>query len=91
MNAPLADKIRPTCIEEMFGQQHLLGKDCALYNIVKSKKIPNMIFYGPSGTGKTTYARSSTEKLAETEPVPYDWCYVYNFQNQLSNQAESDT
>lgn len=62
MNAPLADKIRPTCIEEMFGQQHLLGKDCALYNIIKSKKIPNMIFYGPSGVGKTTLARIIAEQ-----------------------------
>ncbi len=41
----------------------------------------NIYMSGPSGTGKTTYARCSTEKLAVTEPVPEDWCYVYNFQS----------
>ena len=41
----------------------------------------NIYMSGPSGTGKTTYARCSTQKLAETEPVPEDWCYVYNFQS----------
>ena len=44
---------------------------------------------GPSGTGKTTYALSSTEKLAATEPVPMDWCYVYNFQNPMKPLAIS--
>ncbi len=57
MNAPLADRIRPQSIDEMVGQQHILGKGCALYNIINSGKIPNMIFYGPSGVGKTTLAR----------------------------------
>lgn len=56
MNKPLADRIRPESIEEMVGQKHILGEGKALYNILKNKKIPNMIFYGPSGVGKTTLA-----------------------------------
>lgn len=56
MSVPLADRMRPKTIEEMVGQQHLIAKDKMLYNIIKSGKIPNMIFYGPSGVGKTTLA-----------------------------------
>ncbi|MBQ3969322.1 MAG: replication-associated recombination protein A, partial [Clostridia bacterium] len=56
MSAPLADRLRPKTIEDMVGQEHLIGKDKMLYNIIKSGKIPNMIFYGPSGVGKTTLA-----------------------------------
>ena len=41
----------------------------------------NIFMTGPSGTGKTTYAKISTRKIATTEPIPYDWCYVYHFQN----------
>ncbi len=54
---PLAEQIRPTCLEEIVGQQHLLGVDRPLRRIIESGKIPNMIFYGPSGVGKTTVAR----------------------------------
>lgn len=56
MTAPLADRMRPTKVEDIVGQQHLIGKGKMLYNIIKSGKIPNMIFYGPSGVGKTTLA-----------------------------------
>ena len=49
----------------------------------------NIYMAGPSGTGKTTYARRSAEALASTEPVPYDWCYVYNFQNPKTPTALS--
>ena len=56
MQAPLADRMRPTKIEDIVGQQHLIGENKMLYNIIKSGKIPNMIFYGPSGVGKTTLA-----------------------------------
>ena len=49
----------------------------------------NIYMCGPSGTGKTTYALSSTQKLAATEPVPMDWCYVYNFENPMKPMAIS--
>ncbi len=56
MTSPLADKIRPKTLADVVGQEHLLGKDSLLSRAVASGKIPNMIFYGPSGTGKTTVA-----------------------------------
>lgn len=54
---PLAERIRPKSLDEMVGQPHLFGSDKPLRRIVESGKIPNMIFYGPSGVGKTTLAR----------------------------------
>ena len=56
MNKPLADLIRPESLEEMVGQTHLLGKDSIFRKVIETKKVPNMIFYGPAGTGKTTMA-----------------------------------
>ncbi len=56
MSSPLADRLRPTTIDEMVGQEHLLGEGKALRNIILSGEIPNLIFYGPSGIGKTTLA-----------------------------------
>ena len=55
-NKPLADRLRPTTLDEVVGQQHILGKNRILRNIIESGNIPNMIFYGLSGTGKTTVA-----------------------------------
>ena len=57
MNTPLADRIRPASLSEVVGQQHILGEGKALRNIMESGRIPNLIFYGPSGVGKTTVAR----------------------------------
>ena len=57
MSSPLADRIRPEKIEDMVGQSHLLSDGKPLRNIIESGILPNMIFYGPSGTGKTTLAR----------------------------------
>ncbi len=54
---PLADKIRPAALSDVVGQPHLLGDGKPLRRIIESEKIPNMIFYGPSGVGKTTVAR----------------------------------
>ncbi len=53
---PLADRIRPKNLNDIVGQKHLIGKNKALRNIIESKNIFNMIFYGPSGVGKTTIA-----------------------------------
>ena len=57
MYQPLADEIRPTALDDVVGQRHILGPNGMLRRIVESGQIPNMIFYGPSGTGKTTVAR----------------------------------
>lgn len=54
---PLADKIRPAALDEVAGQGHILGANGLLRRIIQKGAIPNMIFYGPSGTGKTTVAR----------------------------------
>lgn len=56
MNTPLADRIRPKTLDEVVGQHHLLGEDNILRRIAQKGDVPNMIFYGPSGTGKTTVA-----------------------------------
>lgn len=53
---PLADEIRPTTLDEVVGQSHILGQNGLLRRIIESGSIPNLIFYGPSGTGKTTLA-----------------------------------
>lgn len=55
--APLAARLRPAALEEVVGQQHIIGKDKLLYRAIKADKISSIIFYGPPGTGKTTLAR----------------------------------
>ena len=57
MSVPLAERIRPKTLDDIVGQTHLLGENKPLRRIIESGKIPNMIFYGPSGVGKTTVAR----------------------------------
>ena len=66
MYKPLADEIRPACLDEVVGQSHILGPGGMLRRIVESGQIPNMIFYGPSGTGKTTVARIIAERTNRT-------------------------
>ncbi|MBP0978960.1 MAG: replication-associated recombination protein A [Oscillospiraceae bacterium] len=61
MASPLADRIRPKTLEDVVGQKHLLSEGKPLRRIIDSGRIPNMIFYGPSGTGKTTVARIIAE------------------------------
>lgn len=56
MYQPLADRLRPQSLEDVVGQNHILGEDGLLRRIIQSGHIPNMIFYGPSGVGKTTVA-----------------------------------
>lgn len=55
--SPLASRLRPTTLEEVVGQQHIIGKDKLLYRAIKADKIRSIIFYGPPGTGKTTLAK----------------------------------
>ena len=56
MSAPLAQRLRPQTIDDIVGQKHLLGEGKPLRNIILSGELPNMVFYGPSGVGKTTLA-----------------------------------
>ena len=62
MKSPLADRIRPTDISEVVGQKHLLSEGKPLRKIIESGNIPNLIFYGPSGVGKTTLASIIAKK-----------------------------
>ena len=55
--SPLAARLRPTKLEEVVGQQHIIGKDKLLYRAIKADKVSSLIFYGPPGTGKTTLAK----------------------------------
>ena len=55
--APLASRLRPTTLDEVVGQQHIVGKDKLLYRAIKADKLSSIIFYGPPGTGKTTLAK----------------------------------
>lgn len=56
MYQPLADLLRPQTLDEVYGQEHILAEGAVLRRLIDSEKIPNMVFYGPSGTGKTTVA-----------------------------------
>ena len=60
---PLANTLRPTKLSEVIGQEHLVGKDKILTNLVKNKKLFSMILYGPPGTGKTSLANAITSEL----------------------------
>ena len=66
MNKPLADLYRPESIDDVFGQHHLLDKGKVFRNVISKEEIPNMIFYGPSGVGKTTLANIIAKKANKT-------------------------
>lgn len=88
------DQLKNSCMPEDFDFQStadltplegIIGQERAVkafdFGLAVKMKGYNIYMSGPSGTGKTTYAKLRTEKLAIGEPVPLDWCYVYNFQN----------
>lgn len=66
-NIPLAERMRPQKIEDLVGQEHLLGEDAVLAKVIRSGRIPSMIFWGPPGVGKTTLARI----IAQTSDRPF--------------------
>jgi len=66
MYQPLADLLRPQTLDEVFGQEHILGKNAILRRLIDSGNIPNMVFYGPSGTGKTTVANIIAKQTNRT-------------------------
>ena len=66
MASPLADRIRPNSIDDIVGQKHLIGENKPLRKIIESGYIPNLIFYGPSGVGKTTLATYIAKKTNKT-------------------------
>ena len=67
MYQPLADRLRPNSIDEVVGQRHILGEQGVLRRIIQGGNIPNLIFYGPSGTGKTTVAEIAAALAAWRE------------------------
>ncbi len=66
MYQPLADLLRPETLNEVYGQEHILGEGAVLRRLIDSGNIPNMIFYGPSGTGKTTVAKIIAKQTNRT-------------------------
>ena len=66
MSRPLADRLRPETLSEVVGQEHLIGDDGILKRVIENGEVPNMIFYGPSGIGKTTVANIIAKKTGKT-------------------------
>ena len=66
MYQPLADLLRPETLDEVYGQEHILGENAILRRLINSGNIPNMVFYGPSGTGKTTVANIIAKQTNRT-------------------------
>lgn len=94
MQTPLADMVRPKKLEDVVGQKHILGKNKILYNLIKSQKVPNMIFYGPSGTGKTTVAniiaRSTGKRLYKLNATTASVSDIRAIVNELDTLFNSE-
>jgi putative ATPase len=74
MKKPLADRFRPQSLDDIVGQRHLLAEGKPLRRIIESGEIPNLIFYGPSGVGKTTLACIRIRNLESKMHVRNEIC-----------------
>ena len=73
--SPLASRLRPTTLDEVVGQEHIVGKDKLLYRAIKADKLTSVIFYGPPGTGKTTLAKILAGYITpESGEVVFEGC-----------------
>ena len=94
MSSPLADRIRPMTLDEAVGQKHLLSEGAPLRNIIESGIIPNLIFYGPSGTGKTTVANiiaaSTNKKLCRLNGTNASIADIRNIVAQIDTVEASN-
>ncbi len=94
MSSPLADRIRPMSLDEAVGQKHLLAEGAPLRNIIQSGIIPNLIFYGPSGTGKTTVANiiaaSTNKKLCRLNGTNASIADIRNIVSQIDTIEASN-
>ena len=87
--SPLASRLRPTTLEEVVGQQHIIGKDKLLYRAIKADKISSVIFYGPPGTGKTTLAKVIAK--GEEYGLPEDFIKtVFNAIHEVSVEVQNE-
>ena len=87
MYQPLADLLRPTTLDEVFGQDHILAPGAVLRRLIDSGSVPNMVFYGPSGTGKTTVAniiaRKTNRKLCKLNATTASTADIKEIVSQL--------
>ena len=94
MYQPLADALRPASLEDVCGQEHILGPDGLLRRIIESGNVPNMIFYGPSGTGKTTVANlianRTHRKLCKLNATTASSADIKEIYNQLDTFMAPD-
>ena len=91
MSIPLAQQLRPQTIDEVVGQRHLIGENKPLRNIIESGELPNMIFYGPSGVGKTTVAsiiaKATDRKLCKLNGTNASIADIRNIVAQIDTVA----
>ena len=94
MASPLADLIRPQSLDDVVGQTHLVGEGCVLRRLIDSGNIPNLIFYGPSGTGKTTIAniiaKSTGKPLYKLNATTASVSDIRNVVSELDGVEASD-